>query len=323
LRENFRRLRFYTASVRSRHYRPVENARFSPHGPGLEPFAPNCGYAGPAGGFAASSRIGVRSRSAASTPSARASRSTARTLGLRVPRSKGNAIPYVAHLLAATATVLEWGGDEDTAMAALLHDAVEDQGGEATADLIRARCGDRVADLVLHCTDSASADPDAKRPWLARKTAYLDRLAHADAGAALVTAADKLHNITAIVRDVRACGPQTLQRFAEPTRLVWYYRAVAAALEPHRNSSRCASWTPGSPSSRASSGRPHEPDRPPWSAALTLRTRPHPMARALGLVLDFGMTPEDFAESRRTRAGSSTRPETAGSAGAPIWHTRQ
>jgi (p)ppGpp synthase/HD superfamily hydrolase len=148
---------------------------------------------------------------------------------------KGNAIPYVAHLLAVAATVLEWGGDEDTAMAALLHDAVEDQGGQDTADLIRGRFGDRVADLVLHCTDSVTADPDAKGPWLTRKTAYLERLAHADGGAALITAADKLHNITAIVRDVRACGPDTLQRFAEPTRLVWYYRSVAAALEPHRN----------------------------------------------------------------------------------------
>ena len=90
---------------------------------------------------------------------------------------KGNAIPYVAHLMAVAATVLEWGGDEDTAIAALLHDAVEDQGGDDTADLIRARFGDRVADLVLHCTDSTTADPAAKRPWLERKAAYLDRLA--------------------------------------------------------------------------------------------------------------------------------------------------
>lgn len=146
---------------------------------------------------------------------------------------KGNAIPYVAHLMAVAATVLEWGGDEDTAIAALLHDAVEDQGGDDTADLIRARFGDRVADLVLHCTDSTTADPAAKRPWLERKTAYLDRLSQADAAAALITAADKLHNITAIVRDVAAQGPQTLRRFAEPERIVWYYRAVVEALEVH------------------------------------------------------------------------------------------
>lgn len=146
---------------------------------------------------------------------------------------KGNAIPYVAHLMAVAATVLEWGGDEEAAMAALLHDAVEDQGGDETADLIRARFGDRVADLVLHCTDSTTADPEAKRTWLERKTAYIDRLAQADAAAALITAADKLHNITAIVRDVRAQGPQTLQRFAEPDRLIWYYRSVAEAVDAH------------------------------------------------------------------------------------------
>lgn len=146
---------------------------------------------------------------------------------------KGNAIPYVAHLMAVAATVLEWGGDEDTAIAALLHDAVEDQGGDDTACLIRARFGDRIADLVLHCTDSTTADPEAKRPWLERKTAYIDRLAQADAAVALITAADKLHNITAIVRDVRAQGPQTLQRFAEPDRLIWYYRSVSEALAPH------------------------------------------------------------------------------------------
>jgi (p)ppGpp synthase/HD superfamily hydrolase len=146
---------------------------------------------------------------------------------------KGNDIPYVAHLMAVTATVLEWGADEDTAIAALLHDAVEDQGGDATAELIRVRFGDRVTDLVLHCTDSASADPTQKRPWQERKDAYLQRLAHADQPAALITAADKLHNITATLRDVREHGPQTLARFNAPGRVLWYYRAVADALEPH------------------------------------------------------------------------------------------
>ena len=135
-----------------------------------------------------------------------------------------------------TATVLEWGADEDTAIAALLHDAVEDQGGDATAELIRTRFGDRVTDLVLHCTDSASVDPTQKRPWQERKDAYLARLAHADQPAALITAADKLHNITATIRHVRAHGPETLARFNEPGRVIWYYRAVADALEPHAGS---------------------------------------------------------------------------------------
>lgn len=90
-----------------------------------------------------------------------------------------------------------------------------------------------MADLVLHCTDSASADPAQKRPWQERKDAYLERLAHADQPAALITAADKLHNITATLRDVRTHGPETLARFNEPGRVLWYYRAVAHALEPH------------------------------------------------------------------------------------------
>jgi hypothetical protein len=74
-----------------------------------------------------------------------------------------------------------------------------------------------MADLVLHCTDSASADPTRKRPWQERKDAYLERLAHAGQPAALITAADKLHNITATLRDVREHGPDTLPASTRPT----------------------------------------------------------------------------------------------------------
>jgi (p)ppGpp synthase/HD superfamily hydrolase len=151
---------------------------------------------------------------------------------------KGNDIPYVAHLMAVAATVLEWGGDEDTAIAALLHDAVEDQGGLATAEAIRKRYGDRVADLVLACTDSVSDDPAVKRPWEERKQAYIAKLARVDRDVALITAADKLHNLTAIVRDVKAYGPQTLGRFNAPDRLLWYYTSVIAALAPHEDAAR-------------------------------------------------------------------------------------
>jgi (p)ppGpp synthase/HD superfamily hydrolase len=151
----------------------------------------------------------------------------------REQRRKGNDIPYVAHLMAVTATVLEWGGDEDTAIAALLHDAVEDQGGEPMAEEIRRRFGDRVADLVLHCTDSTASDPVCKLPWEVRKAAYLARLATAGPDAALITVADKLHNLTATIRDVRANGPGTLGRFERPDRLVWYYSSVADAITGH------------------------------------------------------------------------------------------
>ncbi len=143
---------------------------------------------------------------------------------------KGTIIPYVSHLLAVTATVLEWTDDEDTAIAALLHDAVEDQGGEATANEIRNRYGDHVADLVLACTDSHSSDAGDKAPWEERKRHHLAALHNASPEVALITAADKLHNVSCMVRDLRRDGPMTLQRFREPGRLGWYYTAMVGAL---------------------------------------------------------------------------------------------
>jgi (p)ppGpp synthase/HD superfamily hydrolase len=148
---------------------------------------------------------------------------------------RGNDIPYVAHLMAVCATVLEWGGDEDTAIAALLHDAVEDQGGLDTLREIERRFGDRVAGIVLGCTDSMSADPTAKASWEERKRAHIGKLADANLDVALVTAVDKLHNLTSMIRDVRKYGPVTLARFnAKPDRLLWYFNSVAAALRQHR-----------------------------------------------------------------------------------------
>jgi len=148
---------------------------------------------------------------------------------------KGNDIPYVSHLLAVAATVLEWGGDEDTAIAALLHDAVEDQGGLETAQRIRERFGDRVANLVLACSDSVSADRADMGPWEPRKRAYIAKLAGADQSAALIAAADKLHNLTSLIRDLRANGRETLTRFSVPDRLLWYFTSVIEALAPHED----------------------------------------------------------------------------------------
>lgn len=150
----------------------------------------------------------------------------------RTQKRKGDQVPYIAHLLAVAATVLEWGGDEDTAIAALLHDAVEDQGGLRTAETIRKWYGARVVELVLHCTDSVADDTEDKLPWIDRKTAYIERLRHADASVALITAADKLHNLRAIVRDLEDHGTATLQRFNQPDRLLWYYQSVTDALRP-------------------------------------------------------------------------------------------
>lgn len=130
---------------------------------------------------------------------------------------KGTNIPYVAHLLAVASLVLENGGDEDQAIAALLHDAVEDQGGEPRLADIRARFGDRIAGMVRGCTDSVSADAGAKGPWRERKRAYLEHLRGACAGdgTMLVSCADKLHNARSILQDFRAVGEEVWERFTD------------------------------------------------------------------------------------------------------------
>jgi (p)ppGpp synthase/HD superfamily hydrolase len=138
---------------------------------------------------------------------------------------KASNVPYVAHLLGVTALALEHGADEDEAIAALLHDAVEDQGGQATAEQIRRRFGDRVTEIVLGCTD---ADTIPKPPWRERKERYI---AHLDSGTPsifLVSAADKLYNARSIVADYRRVGETVWTRFKggrEGT--LWYYRTLA------------------------------------------------------------------------------------------------
>jgi GTP pyrophosphokinase len=141
---------------------------------------------------------------------------------------KGTSIPYVSHLLAVASLVIENGGDEDCAIAALLHDAVEDQGGRATLERIRAEFGDRVAKLVEACTD---AEVTPKPPWRARKEQYIAHLAEASDAARLISAADKLHNARAILADHRELGDALWERFnggREGT--LWYYQALVAAF---------------------------------------------------------------------------------------------
>ncbi len=137
---------------------------------------------------------------------------------------KGTTTPYVSHLLAVAAIVLEHGGDEDQACAALLHDAVEDGGVEWDA-VIRDGFGLRVAGIVRACTD---ADTQPKPPWRARKEAYLAHLEGERLDALLVSAADKLHNARAIVSDLRTHGPGMFSRFnAGQAGTLWYYGALA------------------------------------------------------------------------------------------------
>jgi (p)ppGpp synthase/HD superfamily hydrolase len=138
-------------------------------------------------------------------------------------RRVGTRIPYVAHLLVVTGLVLEDGGDEDQAIAALLHDAVEDGGGEPMLARIRAQFGDRVAAIVEASSDSL--DPDDPRSWRERKAAYVAHLPEVSDDAVLrVVLADKVHNARSIVRDYRAEGELLWDRFGNKTveDQVWY-----------------------------------------------------------------------------------------------------
>lgn len=143
-------------------------------------------------------------------------------------RRKGTDVPYVSHLLGVASLVLEAGGDEDQAIAALLHDAVEDQGGRPQLEKIRRHFGDRVAGIVEGCTD---ADSVPKPPWRERKERYIEHIRHAPAEVRRVSAADKLHNARAILADVRRHGDAVWGRFtADRGGVLWYYRSLVTAF---------------------------------------------------------------------------------------------
>jgi len=128
--------------------------------------------------------------------------------------------------------VIEAGGDEDQTIAALLHDAVEDQGGLSTLNTIRHIFGDRVADTVESCSDSTAADPTEKPPWRERKLKYLEHLHSADGDALMVSAADKLHNARAILSDYRELGEGLWSIFdASKEDQLWYYGALVKTLQ--------------------------------------------------------------------------------------------
>ncbi len=147
---------------------------------------------------------------------------------------KGTQVPYISHLLAVASIVLQHGASEDEAIAALLHDAAEDQGGQATLDQIRARFGEVVAEIVAGCTDAWQTP---KPPWRERKQAYLAHLGQASASVRLVSAADKLHNARTILSDYWALGESLWSRFSGgKDGTLWYYRALVDVLRaggPH------------------------------------------------------------------------------------------
>ena len=141
---------------------------------------------------------------------------------------KGTAIPYIAHPMAVASIALEYGADEDQAIAAMLHDAVEDGGAEYEHE-IRERFGARVADIVMGCTDGVPDAYGQKPPWKQRKEKYLAHLEMATSDVLLVSGSDKLHNARAILADLHTVGEAVFDRFtASKQETLWYYTSLAA-----------------------------------------------------------------------------------------------
>jgi GTP pyrophosphokinase len=141
---------------------------------------------------------------------------------------KGSGVPYVTHLLGVASIALEYGANEDEAIAALLHDAIEDQGGAATREEIRRRFGDIVTEIVDGCTDT---DTTPKPPWQQRKEAYITHIPTASASIRLVSAADKLHNVRSILQDYRLMADRLWGHFqGGKDGTLWYYRALVHAF---------------------------------------------------------------------------------------------
>ncbi len=143
-------------------------------------------------------------------------------------RRKGSDVPYITHLMAVAALVGEHGGDEDQMIAALLHDAAEDQGGEGTLERIRLQFGPAVADYVAGCSDTFATP---KPPWRTRKERFLQRIESAAPSLRLIVAADKLHNVRSILRDLEACGNSVWERFTgKRDGTLWYHAEAVQAL---------------------------------------------------------------------------------------------
>ena len=145
---------------------------------------------------------------------------------------KGSNTPYLGHLVGVASQVIELGGDEDAAIAALLHDAIEDQGGESTAAAIGVVFGERVLDIVRQCSDGdpESAERSAEN-WRGRKERYLQHLHKAPREVLMVSLADKLYNARSILFDLRQVGDDLWERFnVGPEDQLWYYRSLVAAF---------------------------------------------------------------------------------------------
>jgi (p)ppGpp synthase/HD superfamily hydrolase len=145
---------------------------------------------------------------------------------------KSTNIAYISHPFGVASLVLEAGGDEDQAIAALLHDVAEDCGGESRITEIAGLFGPRVAHIVRGCSDSLVADEAEKAPWKERKEAHLSHLRNSDEDILLVTAADKTHNARAIATDIQHIGEKVWERFnSDSDSILWYYNSMFTILK--------------------------------------------------------------------------------------------
>ena len=154
----------------------------------------------------------------------------------REQTKKGGTVPYISHLLEVAALVLAYGGNEDEAIAALLHDAVEDHPDVASFETISKRFGGQVAAIVESCSDTTVIP---KPPWKPRKEKYIAHLGSADESVLMVAAADKLANARAVMKDYQVVGDDVWNRFnAGKDDQFWYYRTVTNALAERARNGR-------------------------------------------------------------------------------------
>jgi len=145
---------------------------------------------------------------------------------------KSTEIPYICHPMGVASLILEAMGDEDQAIAGLLHDVAEDCGGELRLAEIEELFGARVARIVRGCSDSLTESEDNKAPWRQRKEEHLRHLSNADHDLLIVTAADKLHNARAIATDLQTMGDSVWDRFnSDAESIIWYYESMLEILE--------------------------------------------------------------------------------------------
>lgn len=161
---------------------------------------------------------------------------------LHIERRKGTGIPYLAHLFGVASLVMGEAGltgfpvTEDMVIAALLHDAVEDNGGAARLEDIRQNFGDNVARMVEGLSDTLAEDENSKEPWEQRKKAYIERVRGEQDDVRLISAADKLYNARSILEDYRVIGPEIWKRFKRPRDLqIWYYETILTVFKSAGN----------------------------------------------------------------------------------------